>query len=93
MKKLLAVSALGLMMAAPAFAQPYPPVPPPRAEMVPPPPGAQYAWEGGHWHWNGAQYAWVPGHYVVRRAGWHNWVPGHWADRGGRWVWVPAHWQ
>jgi YXWGXW repeat-containing protein len=93
MKRLLAVAALGLMMTGPAFAQGYPPIPPPRAEAVPPPPGTNYVWEGGHWRWTGAQYVWAPGHYVIRRASYHEWVPGHWRDRYGRWVWVPAHWR
>jgi hypothetical protein len=93
MKTLLAAAAFGLLVTGTALAQPYPAVPPPQVENVPPPPGTNYVWQGGHWQWNGANYGWVPGHYVIRRAGWHQWVPGHWANRYGRWVWVPAHWQ
>jgi hypothetical protein len=85
--------ALTTGLAGAAMAQPYPPVPPPRAEQMPPPPGTRYAWEPGHWHWNGAAYVWFGGHYVVRRAHWGVYEPGRWVLRGGGWVWVPAHWR
>ena len=71
---------------------PYPVLPPPRVEAVPPPPSAVVVWEPGHYHWNGVGYVWIPGHYVTRMAGMHRWVHGHWANRGGPWVWVPGHW-
>ena len=66
----------------------------PRVEVVPPPPGARYLWEPGHWHWNGVAYAWIPGHYITRRAHYAHYVPGHWhwAPARGGWVWAPAHW-
>lgn len=72
----------------------YPPVPPLRSEMRPPPPRAELVWEPGNWHWNGGAYEWVPGHYTERR--WTpeaRFVPGHWVDRRGQAVWEPAHWQ
>ena len=93
---LLALPLLG-SVAPRASAQPplpYPPVPEPREEVIPPPPGDRYVWEPGHWHWNGAQYAWAPGHYVIRGPGYGRYVPGHWGWSApqGRWVWHPAHW-
>ncbi len=90
------LGALALLagLAGPALAQPaYAPLPPPRPENVPPPPGSQYIWVAGHWHWNGAQYVWKRGHYVLRPARYSAWVPEHWAMRGGAWVWVPGHWR
>jgi hypothetical protein len=71
----------------------YAPVPPPRYEVVPPPPvGPRAVWEPGHWHWNGARYVWIGGRYVAFRPNYHHYVPGHWARRGGGFVWIPAHW-
>ncbi len=100
MKRLLSALAPMLMLAHWASAQPpspmpYPGVPPPRVEVVPPPPGGRYVWEPGHWHWNGVAYAWMPGRYVVRHPHYAQYVPGHWrwAPHRGAWVWQPAHWQ
>lgn len=77
-----------------AFAQPpYPPLPPPRYEVVPPPRGPRFIWEPGHWQWTGVQYAWVPGRYIARRPHYAQYAPGHWEARRGAWVWVPAHWR
>ncbi len=76
---------------APAEAQPYPPLPPPRYEALPPPPGGAYIWQPGHWRWNGYQYVWFPGRYIPRGPYAH-FVPGHWALRYGQWVWIPQHW-
>ncbi|MBW4024316.1 MAG: BcpO-related WXXGXW repeat protein [Proteobacteria bacterium] len=77
---------------SPADAQGYPPIPPPRYEAVPPPPGVRYAWQPGHWRWNGFRYVWFPGRYVPRGPRYAHFVPGHWARRYGQWVWVPQHW-
>lgn len=97
MKTVIVAAAVGMLTAGTALAQPapppYPPVPAPRMEHMPPPPGLNYVWARGHWRWGGTAYVWVPGHYVVRRANYHQFVPGHWANHGGRWVWVDAHWQ
>jgi hypothetical protein len=69
------------------------PPPPLQAETVPPPPAASgYAWQPGHWRWNGAQYVWWPGRYELIPARATAWVPAHWDDRGGQWVFVPGHW-
>jgi hypothetical protein len=71
----------------------YPPIPPPRVEVVPAAPGPSVVWQPGHWHWNGREYVWVQGMYVRRHAHYHAYVEGHWAARGPNWVWVPGHWQ
>lgn len=72
-------------------ANPYPPVPARRAEVIPPAPRGAVVWQPGHYQWDGAAYVWVPGRYVARRAG--RWERGHWQRAGGRWVWVPAQWR
>ncbi len=102
--KQTSVIALGawLLLAGTAFtlpasaqpAMPYPPVPELRPEAVPPPPGARYAWEPGHWFWNGRTYVWVGGRYIVRQPHYAQYVPGHWqwAPHRGGWIWRPAHW-
>jgi hypothetical protein len=72
-------------------ANPYPPVPAPRVEVVPPAPARAVVWQPGHYQWNGAAYVWVPGRYIARTGG--RWVRGHWQRAGGGWVWVRAHWQ
>jgi hypothetical protein len=87
------LSSLAGAVAQPYAVAPYPPVPPPRVEQVPPPPNARFVWQPGHWQWRGREYAWVGGHYVQRRPHYAHYVPGHWTVRGGTWVWVPAHWQ
>ncbi len=84
----------GPMSAGSALAQPaYAPIPPPRAEVVPPPPGGHAVWVPGHWRWNGVRYVWLRGRYLIRPARYTAWEPEHWALRGGVWVWVPGHWR
>ena len=78
------------VIALPRNAKAYPPLPGPRAEVVPVAPGPGYRWRPGYWAWNGRGYAWVPGLYVVRRPAYHEWVPGHWEPRGR---WIPEHWR
>lgn len=88
--------ALAFATAGAALAQPaYPPIPPPRYELVPPPMGGPRIWEPGHWQWNGVRYIWVSGRYVPRQPRYRRYVPGHWqfAPRAGHYVWRPAHWQ
>lgn len=73
-------------------ANPYPPVPAARVEVIPPRPQPNLIWQPGHYQWNGRVYAWIPGRYVNRAPG-GRWVPGHWVWFNGRHVWVAAHWQ
>ncbi|HVB67585.1 MAG TPA: hypothetical protein VNE67_06980 [Acetobacteraceae bacterium] len=98
----LAAALLGLTLlagcAAPASTTagyPYPPVPPPRAEVIPKPPvtAVPLLWEPGHWDWTGAGYVWQSGRYVPRDG--HNgmFMPGWWRQNpSGAYQWVPAHW-
>ncbi|MBN8891577.1 MAG: hypothetical protein BGP12_10145 [Rhodospirillales bacterium 70-18] len=74
-----------------APANPYPPVPAARVEVIPPPPRAALVWQPGAWHWNGAGYQWMPGHYIERAPG-HRFVPGHWVRGPYKWRWVPGGW-
>jgi len=64
--------------------------PPQRVEMIPAErPG--YAWDPGHWRWEGRGYGWVPGHWQpVMRHG--RWEPGHWEAHGPNWYWREGHW-
>ena len=91
-----ALSSPALAQYAPGYPVPYAPIPEPRYEAVPPPPGPPQAWlwERGHYRWDGRGYAWFPGRYIAREAGYHEFVPGHWAQRPyGPPIWVPEHWR
>lgn len=74
---------------------PYPPVPAPMAETLPPPPvtSTQLIWQPGHWEWTGTGYAWQPGQYVAAEGHSNLWVQGYWANTPSGWLWQPAHWQ
>ncbi|WP_085579915.1 MULTISPECIES: YXWGXW repeat-containing protein [unclassified Pseudomonas] len=92
---LLVPLTVAALAGTPAFAQPEVIIreaPPPM--RVEPMPGARpgYAWDQGHWRWEGRGYAWVPGHWqpVVRHGA--RWKPGHWQARGPNWYWVEGHW-
>jgi hypothetical protein len=65
---------------------------PPPARMEPlPAPRSGYAWDQGHWRWEGGGYGWVPGHWQqVRRNA--RWQPGHWVARGPNWYWIEGRW-
>jgi hypothetical protein len=94
MKRLIALGLAGALLAplSVAFAQGYPPPPPPRFERAPyGRPG--FIWEPGHWQWDGVRYDWVGGHWLERRPGYAHFEPGHWVRRGGAWVWDPPHWR
>jgi hypothetical protein len=76
-------------------ANPYPPAPAPRAEIIPKPPVSedQLIWQPGHWDWLGGSYAWTAGQWVPSEAHSAKWQSGYWTSYpGGRWVWLPAHW-
>lgn len=86
--------ALASLASLPSIAQAQgfnqPPPPPMRAEMVP---GGRpgFAWDPGHWRWEGGGYGWVPGHWEAMRGHGH-WQPGHWVARGPNWFWVDGRW-
>jgi len=71
--------------------------PPPAdiVEMQPPPPdnSPYWAWQKGHWRWNGTRYYWTSGHWVSRPPHYSVWVPPHWDVRGNGWIFVEGHWQ
>lgn len=72
-------------------ANPYPPVPARRVEVIPPAPARTVVWQPGHYQWNGGDYVWIPGRYITRNGG--HWERGHWQRAGGGWAWAPAHWR
>lgn len=91
-RNLLAGAVVLMGLAHGAWAQ-YPPPPALYREMVPHPPGPHYAWQPGHWHWNGFQYVWVRGHYIRAMPHPRHWVHGHWAVGPRGTYWVPGHWR
>jgi hypothetical protein len=94
LRSALLAAALTCGLGTAAVAQGYAPLPPLRAEIVPPPPGTRYVWEPGHWVWNGRAYVWSGGHYVIRRAAYHEYIHGHWVEEPGRPpFWVGPHWR
>jgi hypothetical protein len=48
-----------------AFAQPRPPMPPPRHEIRPPRPAGprRWYWSRGFWRWNGRRWVWISGRW------------------------------
>lgn len=67
------------------------PPPAPLTEAVPAPfPG--YAWEPGHWAWDGTQYGWLPGRYIVQPTNGATFTPGYWQQYSGGWAWVEGRW-
>ncbi|KND59232.1 putative lipoprotein [Candidatus Burkholderia verschuerenii] len=63
--------------------------PAPRYEPVPPP-RVGFAWDAGHWNWEG-RYVWVPGHWIEARPG-ARWAAGRWEEFRGQYRYVPGHW-
>jgi WXXGXW repeat (2 copies) len=95
---LIAFLALGLAAGCtvqqPQVGNPYPPVPPLTAEIIPKPPVSAEAliWQPGHWDWGGGGYVWVNGQYVPAAGHGNLWVQGWWSFGPGGWIWQPAHW-
>jgi hypothetical protein len=87
------ISAAGLLSGCVA-ANPYPPVPPPRPETIPPPPvtGTLLLWQPGHWNWTGDGYVWEPGEYVPRDGHSNLFMPGYWQQTAAGRTWVAPHW-
>ena len=79
---------------APYDGNPYPPVPPLAAEVVPKPPvtAEQLVWQPGHWDWSGGGYVWARGEYVPAAGHGSLWMPGWWSRTDAGWTWQPAHW-
>ena len=70
---------------------PHPP-PPPRVEVMPSPPGHDYFWAPGYWHWESNQHRWIDGHWEPRREHEH-WVPHQWdRDEHDQWRLNGGHW-
>ena len=97
--KLLAAFAIAGLAAcaAPApqmTANPYPPPPMLRTDIMPKPPISEVAltWQPGHWDWSGAAYVWREGAWVNRNGQGTQWLPGFWSNASGAWTWIPAHW-
>ncbi len=83
-------------------------MPPPVAEVRPPPPMAGYNWVPGHYAWHGDRWRWQPGYYIqaavrpmppvivepipMPPSPRHFYVRGHWQWGGTDWVWVRGHW-
>lgn len=92
---LLIPLALSALASAPAFAQRDVIIinqPPPPMRMEPMPPARHgYAWDQGHWRWEGRGYVWQPGHWQPVHYG-ARWMPGHWQAHGPNWRWVEGHW-
>lgn len=75
-------------------ANPYPPVPLPRAEVQPSAPLSEdtATWQPGHWDWVGTGYEWRDGRWIGRQGHGSMWLTGYWSNATGVWLWMPAHW-
>ncbi|MFJ3486093.1 YXWGXW repeat-containing protein [Pseudomonas sp. NPDC090202] len=86
--------ALAALAGTPTFAQAdviIRQAPPPMRMEPMPGPRHGYAWDRGHWRWDGRGYVWAPGHWQrVRRNA--QWQPGHWESRGPNWYWIEGRW-
>ncbi len=82
------VGAGGVIVAGPG------PMPPPRAERVPPRPrqAERLVWEPGHYLQDAVGYTWHPGHYVSQPPPRLRFVHGRWVRHGAGWAWVPGRW-
>lgn len=91
---LLLAGMLAMTGCVAAPVQPYPPVPPPIAEIVPKPPVSErpMIWQPGHWDWSGNGYSWRQGEWVPREGHGSLWQDGSWTFGNGGWFWVPGHW-
>jgi hypothetical protein len=68
--------------------------PPVRHETVPSPPGARerYAWDPGHWHWDGNGFVWTAGAWLPRPYAGAIRMPGLWVGHDRRWLFIVGHW-
>jgi len=83
--------------------------PAPVQEVIPPAPGAGYAWVQGHWSWQNHGWQWQAGHWyqgyarpmpaviveqiTVAPSPAHYWIPGHWSWHHNEWEWSRGHWE
>jgi hypothetical protein len=69
-------------------------VKPPPALIVEqtPAPLAGYAWDRGHWAWDGVDYRWVRGHWLHANGEYLHWQPGHWYQSGNYWFYHNGYW-
>jgi hypothetical protein len=60
----------------------------------PPGPGERWAWQKGHWRWDGRDYHWFPGRWVERPVYAREWAPPRWEARGGNgYVFIEGSWR
>jgi hypothetical protein len=57
-----------------------------------PAPISGYAWDRGHWAWDGAGYRWVRGHWLIIPHEYHYWQPGHWYRSGNYYFFHNGFW-
>jgi hypothetical protein len=66
---------------------------PPTLQWEPTPaPAPGYAWNRGHWAWDGAGYRWVRGHWLIMPHEYHYWQPGHWYHSGPYFFFQSGFW-
>lgn len=89
----LALAACGPGYADVGYTITAPATPPePLVEVVPSPPGNQYTWVHGYWHWNGREYVWIRGHWAQRPRAGFVWAPAGYVYVDGRYRFVPGRW-
>ncbi len=68
------------------------PAPAPKPETVPPSPGPDYVWVGGHWVWHNG-WEWQPGYWSIGTIASRGvYVPGRWVLVNGVQTWYPGYW-
>jgi hypothetical protein len=66
--------------------------PPPRVEVIGPPPVVGHVWINGYWGWSGGRHEWVPGRWEAPRPG-YVWAPHRWERDGEHWRQAGGHWE
>ena len=97
MKKLLALAAFAVALAAPSAQASgiYVRFGPPAhvREVVVARPGPRHVWVPGYYRYRGTRYVWAPGYWAVPPRHRVAWVPGYWAHRPGGYIWVAGYWR
>jgi hypothetical protein len=65
--------------------------PPPQIETISGVPSVDYAWQPGHWAWNGAWF-WVSGQWTLKPYPTAKWEPGRWEKHGRNYYWAEGRW-